>query len=375
MKNNENKKIMVIIGTRPEAIKLAPVIKEIKKNPNYTVIVCATAQHRELLDQMIETLKIKVHFDLNLMSKNQSVTGFFQKALKEINKLMVKTKPDMTIVQGDTSTAAAGALASFYNKIPVAHVEAGLRSNDMKNPFPEEINRILADNLSDLLFVPTEQSKKNLIKEGFGKSKIHVTGNTVIDSLKSNVKALGSNKNLSCCNLGKGNKIILVTFHRRESFGKDMLNIFAALKDLVEQNKNVLIIYPVHPNPNIQKMAKEILTHGQIILIEPLPYLEFLSLMMQSDLIITDSGGVQEEAPALKKNVILARKKTERTEGINKGCVFLSGPSRAKIVKSANDIIRNPKNFPKSCENIYGDGNASKKTADHIASFFKKNSK
>jgi UDP-N-acetylglucosamine 2-epimerase (non-hydrolysing) len=375
MKNNKNKKIMVIIGTRPEAIKLAPVIKELRKDSNYTVIVCATAQHRDLLDQMLETFKIKVHYDFNLMSKNQSVAGFFQKALEEINKLMEKIKPDMTIVQGDTSTAAAGALASFYNKIPLAHVEAGLRSGDMKNPFPEEVNRILADNLSDLLFVPTEQSKKNLIKEGFGKSKIYVTGNTVIDTLKSNVKKLKKNKDLQCCTLFKKFKIILVTLHRRESFGKDMLNILKALKDIVKQNEKVLIIYPVHPNPNIQKAAQEILKHARIMLIKPLSYLDFLSLMMQSDLIITDSGGVQEEAPALKKYVIVARKKTERTEGIDKGCVFLSGPSRAKIVKSANEIIRNPKKFSRACKNIYGDGNASKKIAKNIACFFKKNSK
>ncbi|MEA3307449.1 MAG: UDP-N-acetylglucosamine 2-epimerase (non-hydrolyzing), partial [Elusimicrobiota bacterium] len=370
MKNKLNKKIMIIIGTRPEAIKLAPVIKELNENPNYKLIVCATAQHRELLDQMLKTFKIGVHFDLNLMSKNQSMVGFFQEALWETSRIMIKTKPDMVIIQGDTSTAAAGALASFYNKIPVSHVEAGLRSGDMKNPFPEEVNRILTDNLSDLLFVPTKQSKMNLIKEGFTRGKIHVTGNTVVDTLKYNIKGLKNNKALLCCSMKKWDKIILVTLHRRESFGKDMKNIFAALLDIVKQNEKILIIYPVHPNPNVQEMAYKTLRHKQIMLFEPLPYLPFLSLMNQSDLIITDSGGVQEEAPALEKFVIVARKKTERMEGVDKGCVFLTGPSRKKIVKTANGILSTPRKFSKDCKNIYGDGKASKRIAKAIDCFF-----
>ncbi len=371
----KRKKIMVIIGTRPEAIKLAPVIKILKKNPDYEIIICATAQHRELLDQVLETLKFKAHFDLDLMSKNQSVSVFFKKALGEINKLIVKTRPDMIIVQGDTATAIAGALSSFYNKVPVAHVEAGLRSGDMKNPFPEEANRILADNLSDLLFVPTERSKQNLLKEGFKKSKIYVTGNTAIDTLKDHIRNLKTHKSISCCKLHKGHKIIVVTLHRRESFGGDMREIFKALTDIVERHKKVVIIYPVHPNPNVTKMAKELLTHKRIFLTDPLPYTDFLNLMIHSDLIITDSGGIQEEAPTLKKFVIVARKKTERTEGVEKGCVFLSGPSRKKIVKSALDVLKNPKFFSEACQNIYGEGKSSLQIAAHIECFFKKKNK
>ena len=202
-----------------------------------------------------------------------------------------------------------------------------------------------------------------------------MTGNTAIDTLKAHIKNLKTHKKVSCCKLHKGHKIIVVTLHRRESFGKDMREIFKALNDIVEQNKKTVIIYPVHPNPNVQKMAKEMLIHKRIFLIEPLAYTEFLNLMVHSDLIITDSGGVQEEAPSLQKFVIVARKKTERTEGVEKGCSFLSGPSRKKIVKTANDVLRNPKNFSRACQNVYGNGKSSKKIADHIESFFKRNSK
>lgn len=366
---NDRHKILIVMGTRPEIIKLAPVITALKKRQaHFETVICATGQHRQMADQMLKVFNIKPDFDLNLMRPNQTLPEFLQNSLRELNKVIAKVRPHMVMVQGDTITATAAALSAYYARSPVAHIEAGLRSHDRNNPFPEEANRLVIGQVSELLFVPTKASCRNLERESFPRSRIFITGNTVIDTLLHSMKR--TEKKMDCCNIPKGKKILLVTLHRRESFGAVFEGILKALKETVENNKKLFMIYPVHPNPNVRGPAYAILKHPRIKLIEPLPYLQFLSLMSKSDLIITDSGGVQEEAPALNKPVLVLRNRTERSEAILAGYARLIGTSYDRIVKELNTYTGRLCASAPSGISIYGDGKASERVAAILLNYF-----
>ncbi|RMF92205.1 MAG: UDP-N-acetylglucosamine 2-epimerase (non-hydrolyzing) [Candidatus Schekmanbacteria bacterium] len=359
------KKILFLFGTRPEAIKLAPVILKLRECKKYKVRVCVTAQHREMLDQVISLFKIKPHYDLNLMRQNQSLEEITSRLISSIEPVLRKEKPDFVFVQGDTTTTFTAALAAFYQRIPVAHIEAGLRTNDIYQPFPEEINRRLTSSIASIHFAPTKESKQNLIREGISRKKIYVTGNTVIDALLYTIGKVEKKKRipskLKIIDFNK--KVILVTGHRRENFGKGFENICTALKSL-SNNKDIEIVYPVHLNPNVQKPVKRILGNiDNIKLIEPLDYFPFVYLMSKSYFIITDSGGIQEEAPSIGKPVLVMRNKTERPEALKAGTVKLVGTDRRKIEDEANKLINNKKYYLKMARahNPYGDGKASQR--------------
>jgi len=360
------KKIAVIFGTRPEAIKLAPVILELKRDPSFQCEVCITAQHRVMLDQVLGIFGIVPDVDLDLMEPNQGLASFAAKALIQLDNYMKASKPDMVLVQGDTTTVFTAALAAFYNKIPVGHVEAGLRSGDIYAPFPEEVNRMLASRLTTIHFAPTEGNKQNLLREGVDESSIHVTGNTVIDALmlardkveKEPPLVEGIDEKMLA-----GKRMILITGHRRESFGKGFENICQAIYRLAREFPDVEFIYPVHLNPNVQEPVKRILgteTTPNIHLIKPLSYLPFVYLMNRSTLILTDSGGIQEEGPSLKKPVLVMRDVTERPEGVDAGVVKLVGTHPEMIVASVSELLNDRVAYDKmiASENPYGDGKA-----------------
>jgi len=360
-------KILFIFGTRPEAIKLAPLIKEFKNSHGFNVKVCVTAQHRKMLDQVLKFFHIEPHYDLNLMKPNQSLFELTANLIKKLEVVLNNFKPDLVLVQGDTTTAFIGALASFYTKTKIAHIEAGLRSNNKYSPFPEEINRTLIGKLADYHFAPTEQAKKNLIKEGI-KNNIWVVGNTGIDALflgLNIIKSQGEEKYYRYFNfIDFSKKIILVTGHRRESFGKPFKNICLALKEIADSFDDIEIVYPVHLNPNVRRPVNEILKgHKRIHLIEPLEYPYFIWLMSKSYLILTDSGGVQEEAPSLGKPVLVMREVTERIEGLKAGVAKLIGTNKEKIVTEVTKILKDQKEYNKMAKaiNPYGDGKASKR--------------
>lgn len=365
-------KILTIFGTRPEAIKLAPVIKELEKHPDeFSSTVCITAQHREMLDQVLDLFKIKPDYDLNIMQKNQTLYDVTSKGLQGIQTVIEKECPDMVLVQGDTTTTFVGSLAAFYAKVPVGHVEAGLRTYNKYHPFPEEINRRLTSQIADLHFAPTERSKKNLVREGIDDKKIFVTGNTVIDALllvrkKQAVTAVkeiwDSFFNGYNVTFDNDKKLILVTGHRRENFGEGFENICNALKDIAVSYPDVDIVYPVHLNPNVQEPVNRILDGVKnICLIQPLDYEPFVYLISKSYLILTDSGGVQEEAPSLGKPVLVMRETTERPEGVDAGTVRLVGTNRGKIVEETTRLLEDEKAYfaMSSAHNPYGDGKAS----------------
>jgi UDP-N-acetylglucosamine 2-epimerase (non-hydrolysing) len=366
---DSRRKILIVMGTRPEIIKMTPVITALKKRRAcFETVICATGQHRQMADQMLKVFNIKPDFDLDLMRPNQTLPEFLQNSIRELNKVMAEVKPQMVVVQGDTITATAAALSAYYARVPVAHIEAGLRSHDRNNPFPEEANRLLIGQISELLFVPTKASCRNLERESFPRSRIFITGNTVIDTLKYSLKRI--EKKIDCCNIPKGKKILLVTLHRRESFGVVFEGILKALKETVENNKKIFMIYPVHPNPNVQVPAHAILKHPRIRLIEPLPYLQFLSLMSKSDLIVTDSGGVQEEAPALNKPVLVLRNKTERSEAILAGYARLIGTRYDRVIKELRTYTGRICTSAPSGINIYGDGKAAERIVAILLNYF-----
>jgi UDP-N-acetylglucosamine 2-epimerase (non-hydrolysing) len=357
------KKILILFGTRPEAIKLAPVIKELEKEKRkFKVEVCITGQHRHMLDQVLETFRIKPDFDLQIMRKDQTLFDINVRILRGLENLLEKRKPDLIIVQGDTTTAFVSALAAYYTKRKIGHVEAGLRTADKFSPFPEEMNRRLISHLADFHFAPTAQAKSNLLKEGVNPKNIIVAGNTVIDALSL---ALKMNPKIDLPILRKvksKHKIILVTAHRRESFGKPFQNICNALKAIAQRNPDFEIIYPVHPNPNIRIPAHKILDYvGRIHLIAPLDYLPFIHLMEKSYLILTDSGGIQEEAPALGKPVLVLRPKTERPEAIQAGTARLVGIDKEKIINETEKLLNSNYEYQKmtGVKNPFGDGKAS----------------
>ncbi|MBN2544939.1 MAG: UDP-N-acetylglucosamine 2-epimerase (non-hydrolyzing) [Spirochaetes bacterium] len=368
------KKILFIFGTRPEAIKMSPLIKEFYEHKDkFEIKVCITAQHRQMLDQILDFFKIKPDFDLNLMKTDQTLFDITSDGLLGVNKIISNYKPDLVFVQGDTTTVLVSTLASYYHKISVAHLEAGLRSNNKYSPFPEEINRTLTGHIADFHFAPTLKAKKNLNRENIFKN-IWVVGNTVIDALFLGldiIKSTKENDYLDFFNFTDfSKKIILVTGHRRESFGKPFENICNALKFIAEKNSDVEIIYPVHLNPNVQKTVKTILKSiKNIHLIEPLDYPYLIYLMNRSYIVLTDSGGIQEEAPSLGKPVLVMRDVTERMEGVKAGNAKLVGTNYDKIIKETTLLLRNKKIYNKmsKAKNPYGDGMTSKKIVEILS--------
>lgn len=340
-------KIICVIGTRPEAIKMAPIINILKKD--FDVLTVSTGQHKELLDQTLSVFNLKSDIDLKIMTPGQSILDVLSKSIYELSSIFIKENPTIVIGQGDTTTALAAAQASYFNKIPFAHVEAGLRTNNFENPWPEEMNRVLISKLSTLHFCPTESAKQNLIKEGYTQN-LFVTGNTVIDSLLSVI----SNK------VNNNYKNILCTIHRRENFGQPLKNILDAILEIVNNNKDVNIIFPVHPNPNVKAVVYNKLIHDRIKLCDPLDYRSFCEEMNNSYLILTDSGGVQEEAPALGKPVLVLRDFTERPEAIECGVVKLIGTDKTKIVNEVTTLLNSNEEYLKMSTGAspYGDGKA-----------------
>lgn len=360
-------KIMSLFGSRPEAIKMAPVIKEMDKYPDkIDPKIVVTAQHRQMLDQILIPFDIKPDYDLNIMEENQSLFQITASILVGMEEVLKREKPDMVLVQGDTTTALVGSLAAFYQKIPIGHIEAGLRTHNKYYPFPEEMNRHLTDTLSDLRFAPTEMAKQNLLRERFPEANIFVTGNTSIDALFTVLRRPTPKTQDLTPNTGR---LILVTAHRRENFGKPLENICLALKEIVKRNNDVKIVYPVHLNPNVQKTVYEILNNcHRIHLIRPMDYVPFVDLMAKSYLILTDSGGIQEEAPSLGKPVLVLRGVTERPEAVEAGTVKVIGTDRRRIIQETQKLLRDSTEYDKMSQtaNPYGDGKASERIVNII---------
>lgn len=364
-----NKKILCVIGTRPEAIKMAPVILALKKEPWANVRVLATAQHRHMLDQVNEFFGIDPDIDLNIMRPNQALTTLTARLLLELDDVLQAERPDAVLVQGDTTTVMTVALACFYHRIPIGHVEAGLRTWDMQNPFPEEANRVIAGKLARWHFAPTEGSRQNLLKEGVPDSEIIVTGNTVIDAL-----LMTASKDLELAvSLDPTKRLVLVTSHRRENFGEPFRNICRALRTLAENNPEVQFLYPVHPNPNVKDVVHEFLAGLQnFTLCEPLDYAPFIAAMKRAYLILTDSGGVQEEAPALGKPVLVLRDETERPEAVEQGVVKLVGPNYDRIVEEAQRLLDDETAYKAMARGVspYGDGHAAERIVKTLREHF-----
>lgn len=364
-------KVMTIFGTRPEAIKMAPLVKELENRKEIKSIVCVTAQHREMLDQVLNIFKIKPDYDLNIMKQGQSLSEITSRVLLGLEEIIKKEEPNIILVHGDTTTTFAGALAAFYNKVDIGHVEAGLRTYDKYSPFPEEANRIMVDRITDMYFAPTEVSKNNLLKENIDESKIYVTGNTAIDAMKYTIS---DNYENSIFDWVGDSKLILLTAHRRENLGEPMYNIFKAVKRLVNDNKNIKVIYPIHLNPLVRKIANEVFKdNDRIKLIEPLEVVDFHNFINKSYLILTDSGGIQEEAPSLGKPVLVLRDTTERPEGITAGTLKLVGTNEDDIYNEATILLTNKSEYDKmsKASNPYGDGNTSKYIVDAIIEKYK----
>ena len=352
-------KVMSIFGTRPEAIKMAPVVLELGKYPQIESIVAVTAQHREMLDQVLNLFKICPDFDLNIMSEGQTLFDITSRALLGLNKVLSEVKPDLILVHGDTTTTFAGALAAYYHQIEVGHVEAGLRTKNKFSPYPEEMNRRLTGALADLNFAPTATAKENLLREGIDESKIFVTGNTVIDALYQTVR-----EDFKFHNLDLSKRIILVTTHRRENLGEPLRQVYKALKSLVEEFPDVEIIFPVHKNPKVRAVVNEELGGlERVCLIDPLDYEPFANLMNRANLILTDSGGLQEEAPALGKPVLVLRDTTERPEALDAGTVKLIGTNQNKVYQATKILLTNAAEYKKMSEahSPYGDGYAAER--------------
>ena len=364
-------KVMTIFGTRPEAIKMAPLVKELENRKEIKSIVCVTAQHREMLDQVLNIFKIKPDYDLNIMKQGQSLSEITSRVLLGLEEVIKKEEPNIILVHGDTTTTFAGALAAFYNKVDIGHVEAGLRTYDKYSPFPEEANRIMVDRITDMYFAPTEVSKNNLLKENIDESKIYVTGNTAIDAMKYTIS---DNYENSIFDWVGDSKLILLTAHRRENLGEPMYNIFKAVKRLVNDNKDIKVIYPIHLNPLVRKIANEVFKdNDRIKLIEPLEVVDFHNFINKSYLILTDSGGIQEEAPSLGKPVLVLRDTTERPEGITAGTLKLVGTNEDDIYNEATILLNNKNEYDKmsKASNPYGDGNTSKYIVDAIIEKYK----
>lgn len=360
-------KVMTVFGTRPDAVKMAPLVKELEKYENIDSRVCVTAQHRQMLDQVLDIFKIKPDHDLNIMKDRQTLEQITMRALEGLSRVFEKEKPQVVLVHGDTSTCFVAALAAFYKQISVGHVEAGLRTYDKYSPFPEEMNRRLAGVLTDLHFAPTSLNRKNLLSEGIKADKIYVTGNTVIDALKTTVNPgyIFQNETLAKADF-TGKRVIAVTAHRRENLGEPLTNICLALKDLADHNDDIEIIYSVHLNPAVQEIAKKILgEHNRVHLISPLDVQDMHNLQARSCFIMTDSGGLQEEAPSLGKPVLVLRNETERPEAVTAGTVKLAGIDRENIYNLASQLLNDPVEYARMAKSVnpYGDGMASERIA------------
>lgn len=380
------KKVMLVFGTRPEAIKMCPLVKEFqKRSDEFETIVCVTGQHREMLDQVLQIFDVKPDYDLNIMKQGQDLTDVTARVLTGLRDVFKECRPDIVLVHGDTTTSMAGALAAFYAQIPVGHVEAGLRTHNIYSPWPEEMNRQITGRIASYNFAPTPLSEKNLIEEK-AQGNIYVTGNTVIDALHLVVDKLSNDPSLSAeqdrilkeagydiTRLIDGKKLVLITGHRRENFGDGFIRMVTAMKDLSEKYPNVDFVYPMHLNPNVRKPIHEVfgenLTRPNFFFIEPLQYLEFVHLMNKATIVLTDSGGIQEEAPGLGKPVLVMRDTTERPEALESGTVHLVGTDYEKILNEVSTLLDDSKAYEKMSKavNPYGDGKACRRIADIIA--------
>ncbi len=364
-------KVMTVFGTRPEAIKMAPLVLKLKHDDRFDTVTVVTAQHREMLDQVLEIFKIKPDYDFNIMHQNQTLAEITNKVLADLTKVIQKEKTDLVLVHGDTTTSFAASLATFYEQTALGHVEAGLRTWNKYAPFPEEMNRQLTDVLSDLYFAPTSLSKANLLKESHPEQGIFVTGNTAIDALSQTVQADYDHEVLQ--QIKPGSRVILVTMHRRENQGEPMRRVFRVMKDVVDQQKDVEIIYPVHLSPRVQQAAKEVLGGDpRIHLIKPLDVVDFHNLAKRSYFIMTDSGGVQEEAPSLGKPVLVLRDATERPEGVKAGTLKLVGTQVDAVRSAMLELLNDPAAYQRMAEakNPYGDGHAADRILNDIAWWF-----
>ena len=368
----EKLKVMVVFGTRPEAIKMAPLVLELQKHSDcIETITVVTAQHRQMLDQVLETFRIQPNYDLDIMGKNQSLLDITAKILQKFDPIVKKELPDMILVHGDTTTTFVASLAAFYNQVRIGHVEAGLRTFDKYSPFPEEMNRQMTDNLADLYFAPTTDSKENLLKENHPESSIIITGNTAIDALKLTVQSDYYHEVLD--RLDPLKKLVLVTMHRRENQGQPMRDVFAALREMVDVHSELEVVYPVHLSPAVQEAAKDILSgHERIHLIEPLDVLDFHNLASRSYFIMTDSGGVQEEAPSLGKPVLVLRDTTERPEGVRAGTLKLVGTDPNRVKEAMTALLTDEKLYKDMSQapNPYGDGKASERIVQAIQHYY-----
>ena len=366
-------KVMSIFGTRPEAIKMAPLVKELESREEIESIVCVTAQHREMLDQVLETFKITPDYDLNIMKQGQTLGDVTTRALNGLEGVIKEVKPDIVLVHGDTTTTFAGALAAFYNQVAIGHVEAGLRTNDKYSPFPEEMNRQMVDCMTDMYFAPTEISKENLLKENKDESKIYVTGNTAIDAMSTTVDDNYHHPELEW--IKDDERMILLTAHRRENLGEPMRHIFRAIRRIVDECPDVKVIYPIHMNPKVREVANEVFDGcDKVKLIEPLEVFDFHNFQNKSYIILTDSGGIQEEAPSLGKPVLVLRDTTERPEGIAAGTLKLVGTDEDVIYEETKKLLTDKCEYDKmsKASNPYGDGHASERIVDAIIKKFKK---
>lgn len=364
------KKIMVIFGTRPEAIKMAPLVKQLEKDESLEPIVVVTAQHREMLDQVLEVFDITPDYDLNLMKKNQTLSTITSGVILGLEDILEEVKPDMVLVHGDTTTTFAGALASFYQQIDIGHVEAGLRTYQKYAPYPEELNRQMTTKLADIHFAPTSLSKENLLKEFIHPDTVYVTGNTAVDALKTTVT---DSYVSSIIKRHDGKRVVLLTSHRRENIGEPMKNIFKGIHRIVDEFDDVVVIYPMHRNHKVRELATEYLSHDRIELIEPLDVIDFHNFAAQSHLILTDSGGVQEEAPSLGKPVLVLRDVTERPEGVDAGTLKIVGTEEENVYQETKLLLTDGKEYERmsTANNPYGDGKASEKICEAIKHFYK----
>ncbi|MBL1057417.1 MULTISPECIES: non-hydrolyzing UDP-N-acetylglucosamine 2-epimerase [Ligilactobacillus] len=365
-------KVMTVFGTRPEAIKMAPLVLELQKqSQRFEAITTVSAQHREMLDQVLDIFHIKPDYDLNIMHARQTLTDITSNVLINLDKILKEAKPDIVLVHGDTTTTFAASVAAFYNQIPIGHVEAGLRTWEKYSPYPEEMNRQMTDAMTDLYFAPTTQSKANLLKENHKEDNIYITGNTAIDALKQTVDKGYHHDILD--KVSPDNKLILLTMHRRENQGEPMRRVFKVIREVVESREDVEVIYPVHLSPAVQEAAKEILGNTERIhLISPLDVVDFHNLAARSYFIMTDSGGVQEEAPSLGKPVLVLRDTTERPEGVEAGTLKLVGTESEKVKEEMEKLLDNDAEYQRMAQakNPYGDGKASERILDAIAYYF-----
>jgi UDP-N-acetylglucosamine 2-epimerase (non-hydrolysing) len=386
---NQRRTIMLVFGTRPEAIKMCPLVKRFQQEPEtFKTVVCVTGQHREMLDQVLDIFCIKPDYDLDIMKQGQDLYDITSRVLTGMRDVLKQVKPDVVLVHGDTTTSTAAALAAFYQQIPVGHVEAGLRTHNIYSPWPEEINRQLTGRIASYDFAPTPLSRDNLLKENVDESKIIVTGNTVIDALHMVVnrlkgetalaekqKAILLSAGYDVCRLDHGRKLVLITGHRRENFGEGFIQMCTAIKDLTQKYPNIDFVYPMHLNPNVRKPIHEVFGEkledmGNMFFIEPLQYLEFIYLMEKSFIVLTDSGGIQEEAPGLGKPVLVMRDTTERPEALTAGTVKLVGTNHQKIMDEVSTLLDNTAAYEKMSKatNPYGDGHACERIVNFLKS-------